>query len=283
MPNLRSSYGPAVSPDPYFAHPHSSRQLRYPEPVGPELGYGPEVDDRSDNYQPPVYGGGGPSQQSFSHRGGSLNYGGVYPIGNQGRGGRGGPPPSGPGYGYSKPPPKGYNERVSEDGGGEEEGAEGGDYGSEYDEYDEPAEGATPGGRQQQGGSNYGGNPEGNNYDYGDPVQNGNYKFSGQNQEGDEQGKDSGSHQYGSGGDESGGYGTGDEAGGYGNGEESDNHVYGSGSNNEAGREHEGGEGGTGYGGDSGSNYNSESGTGESSGNNFSASSSDTDGFDGFY
>ena len=280
MPNLRSSFEPAVGPDQNFAPPSDSRQFRYPEPAGPELGYGPELEDRTDSYHPPVYGGG-PPQQSFSKRGGSLSYGGVYPIGNQGRGGPGGPHPSGAGYGYNRPPPKGYNERASEDG-GEEEGAEGGDYGSDYDEYDEPAEGAAPGGRQQQGGSNYGGNSEGNNFDYGDPVQNGNYQFSGQTQEGDDQGKDSGSHQYGSG-DESGGYGAGDEAGGYSNGEESDNHVYGAAGSNNEGREYEAGEGGSGYGGDSGSNYNSESGTGESSGNNYAASSSDTVGFDGFY
>lgn len=225
-----------------------------------DLGYGPVL-DRNDVYKPPVYHPTG--QDSFSKRGGSVGFGGVYPIGRGGgRGPRGPPPPSDPGYGYgdypkpSRPPPSGgYNERASEDGGYDD----GSEYGQEYDEYDEQA---PPGGRQQQGGSNHeGGSP---NYDYGDPVQNGGYHFTGQTQEGDDQGRDSG-NQY----------------GGY---DESDNHVYGSGQS-DTGREY--GSGGDGFGSESGGHYGSDSGSGGSqysSGGHSENSDNDSfENFEGFF
>ena len=229
---------------------------------GPELGYGPVL-DRSDEYRPPVYHS--EPQESFAKRGGSVGYGGIYP--NNGRGGRpSGGPPSDDGYGYggeysNKPPRSGNDDEDSND------------YGNEYDE---PSNGAAPGGRQK-GGSNYGGNSEGNNYDYGDPVQNGGYHFSGQTQEGgDEHGRNSGQNQYGSG-DDSGGYPYGPDGedggnhqyGAEGGDSDSDNHIYGSGNSN-SGRE---------QGGERGSGFNSDSGSSNSGG----AGGVDPDGFDGFY
>ncbi len=113
-------------------------------------------------------------QGSFAKHGGSVGYGGIYPIYACGR--PSGGPPSGPGYGhgggyggFNNTPPKSFNERTSDDEGG-------GDY--EFGEYDEPSNEVSPGGRQKgHGGSNYEGNSEGNNYDYGDPVQNGGLPF----------------------------------------------------------------------------------------------------------
>ena len=241
----------------------------------PELGYGPEL-DRNDNYRPPVYHPTG--QDSFAKRGGSVGYGGVYPIGNQGRGprgpggpggpgGHGGPPDnSDPGYGYgdyNRPPPRGYNERAS---GGPEDGGsydDSGDYGAEYEEDDEQS---PPGGRQHHGGpggSGSGYDSGSPNYDYGDPVQNGGYSFSGQNQEGDEHGKDSGNP--------------------YGPYDDSDNHIYGSGQS-DSGREHGSGSGGDEFGFDSGSQHGSESGGGEGQYNSAGTHSehSDNDSFENF-
>ena len=235
-----------------------------------KLGFGPEL-DRND-YNPPIYYPTG--QETFSKRGGSVGYGGVYPIGNPGRGraprGPGGPPPpSGPDYGYgdynrpppSRSPPRGYNERASEDGNFED----GGDYGPEYDEYDDAP---AAGGRQHHGGGGGGGGSGyesgAPNYDYGDAVQNGGYHFTGQNQEGDEHGRDS-NNQYVP-------YDDSD------NQNFENNHVYGSG-NSDSGKEY--GSGRDEYGSDSGGHYGSESGGGQYNAGGQSENS-DNDNFENF-